>query len=158
MSKTIALTELSKNISPGTTVVVRTTTMRSQTGLSTKIEGPAVDLAAWFSLDGCRLRVESACRSNKNHCLAEFSLHGRDYVILTSDDVVDVPPPALTRREREIALLIAQGLYTKQIAYDLGISPHTASTYINRIRTKLGVRNRPEMVATLLGWTASPHS
>jgi DNA-binding CsgD family transcriptional regulator len=117
--------------------------------------GATVDPTAWFSLDGCRLRVECACRSNKTGCLAAFSLHGRDYVILPSDGLVDVPLPALTRREREIALLIARGLYTKQIAYDLGISPHTASTYINRIRTKLGVRNRPEMVATLLGWTAS---
>jgi DNA-binding CsgD family transcriptional regulator len=122
------------------------------------MEEAAVDLAACFSLDGCRLRVECACRNNKSHCLAEFSLHGRDYVIMASDGLVDVPLPALTRREREIALLIARGLYTKQIAYDLGISPHTASTYINRIRTKLGVRNRPEMVATLLGWTASSQS
>jgi len=128
--------------------------MRSQTGIVPKIEEAAAELAAWFSLDGCRLRVESACHNNQNHCLAAFSLHGRDYVILESDDIAEVPP-ALTRREREIALLIARGLYTKQIAYDLGISPHTASTYINRIRTKLGVRNRPEMVATLLGWTSS---
>ena len=131
--------------------------MRSQTRLSTKIEDAAAELATWFSLDGCRLRVECACRNNKSHCLAAFSLHGRDYVILETDDLVEMPQPALTRREREIALLIARGLYTKQIAYDLGISPHTASTYINRIRTKLGVRNRPEMVATLLGWT-SPQS
>jgi DNA-binding CsgD family transcriptional regulator len=129
--------------------------MRSQTSVFSKIEGAAVDLAAWFSLDGCRFRIECACRSNKSGCLAEFSLHGRDYVILASDNLIDVPLPALTRREREIALLIARGLYTKQIAYDLGISPHTASTYINRIRTKLGVRNRPEMVATLLGWSSS---
>src|SRR5215471_2512136 len=111
--------------------------MRSQTGISPKIEETAAELAAWFSLDGCRLRVECACRNNQTHCLAAFSLRGRDYVILESDDLAEALQPALTRREREIALLIARGLYTKQIAYDLGISPHTASTYINRIRTKL---------------------
>jgi DNA-binding CsgD family transcriptional regulator len=48
-------------------------------------------------------------------------------------------------------LQIARGYGTKRIAHDLGISPHTTITYVNRIRAKLRVRNRPEMVAALLG-------
>lgn len=127
--------------------------MTSRESFGPLANGTAADPAAWFSLDGCRLRIEHADHSNKNACLGEFSLHGHAYVILPWRD--DISVHGLTRREREIALLIARGRYTKQIAYDLGISPHTASTYVNRIRAKLGVRNRPEMVAALLGWMSS---
>jgi DNA-binding CsgD family transcriptional regulator len=105
---------------------------------------------AKFSVDQRCVRVEVATSSNREDGLGTFDLNGICYVL-----IADLESPKtiimLTRREREIALQIAQGRETKQIAYNLGISPHTTVTYVNRIRAKLGVRNRPEMVAALLG-------
>lgn len=105
---------------------------------------------ATFSVDQQRLRVEVATRENRAGCLGTFNLNDVCYVLL-HDLERHKSVAVLTRREREIASQIARGHGTKQIAYELGISPHTAVTYVNRIRAKLGVRNRPEMVAVLLG-------
>jgi DNA-binding CsgD family transcriptional regulator len=105
---------------------------------------------AFFTLDRHRLRVEVATAANRDGCLSAFNLNGVRYVLITDSESCNALT-ALTRREREIAWQIAQGRCTKQIAYDLGISPHTTLTYVNRIRAKLGVRNRPEMVAALMG-------
>ena len=105
---------------------------------------------AFFTVDQRRLRVEVATNANRGDSLGTFALNGVCYVLI-ADPESSRAITKLTRREREIALQIAQGRDTKQIAYNLGISPHTAITYVNRIRAKLGVRNRPEMVAALLG-------
>ncbi|MEV5990235.1 helix-turn-helix transcriptional regulator [Streptomyces sp. NPDC052115] len=44
--------------------------------------------------------------------------------------------PALSHRERQVLAHIAAGLSHKQVARRLGISVHTVSTYLRRIRTK----------------------
>ncbi|MFK4064317.1 response regulator transcription factor [Streptomyces sp. NPDC029674] len=44
--------------------------------------------------------------------------------------------PALSHRERQVLAHIAAGLSHKQIARRLGISVHTVSTYLRRIRSK----------------------
>jgi DNA-binding CsgD family transcriptional regulator len=109
--------------------------------------GPAL---AFFTVDQRRLRVEVATGANRDDSIGTFALNGQCYVVI-ADPESSTAIRKLTRREREIALQIARGRDTKQIAYNLGISPHTTITYVNRIRAKLGVRNRPEMVAALLG-------
>jgi two-component system, NarL family, nitrate/nitrite response regulator NarL len=53
----------------------------------------------------------------------------------------------LTRREREILVLLADGLGQKTIAAELGISSKTVATHIQRILGKLGVHSRAEAVA-----------
>jgi len=52
----------------------------------------------------------------------------------------------LTGRELEIAVLVAQGLANKNIAYRLKISEWTVTTYIRRIFAKLDVESRAAMV------------
>jgi DNA-binding NarL/FixJ family response regulator len=53
---------------------------------------------------------------------------------------------ALTDREREVVRLVATGLSNDEIARDLVISPLTAKTHITRAITKLGVRDRVQLV------------
>jgi DNA-binding CsgD family transcriptional regulator len=53
----------------------------------------------------------------------------------------DTPGP-LTRREREVAALIAQGLTNRQIAALMHISERTAESHVQHILTKLGLANR----------------
>ena len=53
----------------------------------------------------------------------------------------------LTRREREILLLLARGADNQTIAQTLVISPETARTHIQKVLGKLGVHSRLEAAA-----------
>jgi len=52
----------------------------------------------------------------------------------------------LTDREREIVALVATGLSNDEIATRLFVSPLTAKTHVNRSMTKLGARDRAQLV------------
>ena len=54
---------------------------------------------------------------------------------------------ALTKREREVLYLLAQGKTQQEIARELYISHKTVATHLQRILTKLGVHSRAEAVA-----------
>lgn len=56
----------------------------------------------------------------------------------------------LSRRETEVALMVAQGYPNKTIATALEISSFTVSSYLRRIFAKLGVNTRAAMVARAL--------
>jgi non-specific serine/threonine protein kinase len=51
----------------------------------------------------------------------------------------------LSRREREVAAMVAAGMTNKQIAQRLFIAERTAEGHVERIRNKLGVRSRTEV-------------
>jgi DNA-binding NarL/FixJ family response regulator len=52
----------------------------------------------------------------------------------------------LTRREREVLKLIAEGAAAKEIARRLGISPKTAEAHRENLKNKLGLRSTAAMV------------
>lgn len=62
-----------------------------------------------------------------------------------------VVAPNLTRREREVAALVAHGLTNREIAARLFISERTAESHVEQIRGKLGFRSRSQIAA----WVAS---
>jgi DNA-binding NarL/FixJ family response regulator len=53
---------------------------------------------------------------------------------------------ALTDREREVLALVATGLSNEEVANRLYLSPLTAKTHVSRIMTKLGARDRAQLV------------
>jgi DNA-binding NarL/FixJ family response regulator len=52
----------------------------------------------------------------------------------------------LTEREREVLSLVAQGLSNEEIAARLYLSPLTTKTHVSHIMTKLGARDRAQLV------------
>src|SRR6202011_6386451 len=62
-----------------------------------------------------------------------------------------VVAPSLTRREREVAILVAQGLTNREIATRLFISERTAESHVEQIRGKLGFHTRTQIA----GWVAA---
>ena len=53
----------------------------------------------------------------------------------------------LTKREREVATLVASGHSNREIAASLVISPRTAETHVENILTKLGFTSRTQIAA-----------
>lgn len=53
---------------------------------------------------------------------------------------------ALSRREREVLKLIAEGATSKEVAARLGISPKTAQAHRDKLKEKLGARSTAAMV------------
>ncbi|UQX86942.1 LuxR C-terminal-related transcriptional regulator [Jatrophihabitans telluris] len=56
---------------------------------------------------------------------------------------------ALTGREREVALLIAEGCSNRTVARSLGISDRTAENHVANLLRKLGLSSRTELAARL---------
>ncbi len=52
----------------------------------------------------------------------------------------------LTDREREVMALVAGGLSNEEIAGELYLSPLTAKTHVSRAMSKLGARDRAQLV------------
>jgi DNA-binding CsgD family transcriptional regulator len=73
-----------------------------------------------------------------------------ELVIMVSAEGWEDSPPAvadklLSRRERELVTLVAQGLTNVQIAAQLTISVRTVASHLDRIRDKTGYRRRADL-------------
>jgi predicted ATPase/DNA-binding NarL/FixJ family response regulator len=62
-------------------------------------------------------------------------------------------PRPLTRREQDVAVLVARGLSNGEIAGELVISARTVETHVQHIMDKLGVGTRAQIAA----WSAAGH-
>jgi predicted ATPase/DNA-binding SARP family transcriptional activator/DNA-binding CsgD family transcriptional regulator len=57
--------------------------------------------------------------------------------------------PDLTRREKEVAALVAQGLTNRQIAKELVVSERTVENHVANILKKVGVHSREQVAASI---------
>lgn len=62
------------------------------------------------------------------------------------------PPPgiSITQREREVLLLVAEGLSDQQIAAHLHISPKTVNYHVENLKKQFGVGSRIQVVVIAL--------
>jgi non-specific serine/threonine protein kinase len=63
------------------------------------------------------------------------------------DDASPGPRQALTRREAEVAALVARGLTNRDVAAQLFLSVRTVEVHVDHILTKLGFRTRTQLAA-----------
>jgi DNA-binding NarL/FixJ family response regulator len=72
--------------------------------------------------------------------IAEFA--GRAAPLMKNADALEM----ITPREREVLLLIARGRSNREIAEELHMSGATAKTHVSRLLSKLGARDRAQLV------------
>jgi two-component system, NarL family, nitrate/nitrite response regulator NarL len=59
----------------------------------------------------------------------------------------------LTKREEEVARLVAAGLSNREVSEKLGLSRHTIKNYLSRVFEELGISNRTELLLYILSQT-----
>jgi DNA-binding NarL/FixJ family response regulator len=69
-----------------------------------------------------------------------------EFVARPPDALASAGMEALTNREREVVALAAHGLSNDEIAGAMVLSPTTVKTHISRAMTKLGARDRAQLV------------
>ncbi len=100
--------------------------------VSSEVDPP--QLAAAVIAIGLGLNVFDPLLSER----ARFSIERRESVLQE--------PNPLTPRERQVLELVASGYPNKSIAYELGISEHTAKFHVGSLLTKLDAASRAEVV------------
>jgi two-component system nitrate/nitrite response regulator NarL len=63
----------------------------------------------------------------------------------------------LTKREEQVASLVAEGLTNREVAKRLGLSQHTVGNYLFKCYEKLGLSSRVEFVLHTLNKRRPPH-
>ena len=123
------------------------------------VEDAAMGLAdvglAW---DGARLAGHGAGRTDDRRTISRLlacarQLHPHE-AVRADDEDADTAVPAraaatLSAREREVALLVMQGMTYAEIGETIFISPRTAEHHIARIRRRLGASSRSDLIAKL---------
>jgi excisionase family DNA binding protein len=77
-------------------------------------------------------------------CIADAT--ARAFAMLAAVNVREPAPHGLTRRERDVLMLLVDGQSDKEIAQALFISPRTASSHVAAILAKLGADSRTAAV------------
>ena len=118
-----------------------------------------IDLVAWSAtiFAGCGARVLADRATILLDALRENKRSGITHD-LVPDHIADVRLDGLTRREREIALLVAEGKTNTEIAQDLFISVRTAEKHVANTLRKLEIHSRVELRRTIRAGTATTRS
>jgi DNA-binding CsgD family transcriptional regulator len=103
------------------------------------------ELAPWLAHDAPHLASAAEAIEVSGAAVLRESGHGAEVA-------------SLTPREREIAILIAHGRTSREIAEHLIITERTVDTHADRIRAKLGLRSRAEIAAWVLSHGLSSNS
>jgi DNA-binding CsgD family transcriptional regulator len=115
-----------------------------------QVGAPGVRRSLTMERLGEKLRIEATAVGKgrtqlhlwREGSLISTPLNGENSAIATVAD-------GLTQREREVALLVAEGLRSREVAERLGIASQTVKSHLKTIFDKLGVRNRVELARRL---------
>jgi DNA-binding CsgD family transcriptional regulator/PAS domain-containing protein len=119
--------------------------------------GPLADGGPLLARGAARAVATGAARYTVRASFASELVWGTPGTVLVAVDAERaLPAPAalpgtlgLTRREAEVARLLAERLSNAEVAAALGVSAHTARHHTERVMHKLGVGTRAEVAARL---------
>lgn len=96
----------------------------------------------------CRPRdmIVKAVAAYAPAAVAAVERDARNELAAIGGSIVPAEGTALTRRERQVIALLAEGLSNKLVGVRLRISDHTAKYFVNQIFKKLGVSSRTAAV------------
>lgn len=98
---------------------------------------PAADVAEWCREAGADLYIE------KTATASEMTAALRP--LLQSDDAAAPQEEArLSKRQKQLLLMLDEGLSNREIAERLGISEHTVKVHLWRLFRRLGVKSRTQ--------------
>ncbi|MFJ1590562.1 response regulator [Kitasatospora albolonga] len=144
-----ALRHLTRPQAPYRPQVVMVTTFDDEEYLARAVEAGAVGFILKDS--GPRLLAEAVRAAAAGDSLVSPSITVRLLRrFRTSASVpASAPQPAaqLSPREREVVVLLAEGLTNAEIATALSITVGTVKTHLTNVQSKLGARNRVEIAA-----------
>jgi DNA-binding CsgD family transcriptional regulator len=127
---------------------------RSAAALGAAAEGFA-EVGAWLlASEAAHAADEAARTAGDARSAAAWALKGEQWrarcdEVRSPGLVAASAPVPLTRREREVARLAAEGLPRKDMAEQLFVGVRTVDSHLVRIYAKLGVRNRAELAEAL---------
>lgn len=103
----------------------------------------AAGASGYLAKDSGKEKLRGAIKTVKN----TGSYYSSDTSKLVLESFKNNPRKnTISKREKEIIKLIADGFTTKKIASKLFISPHTVETHRQNILLKLGLKNSAELV------------
>jgi predicted ATPase/DNA-binding SARP family transcriptional activator/DNA-binding CsgD family transcriptional regulator len=105
-----------------------------------------------------RTQIDDAAWEAASHEGQAMSMDEAIEYALSEEEGIPSTPPAsgqrvgeqsalLTRREQEVAALVARGLTNRQVASELSISEHTVANHVAKILRKLGLGSRSQITA-----------
>lgn len=118
-------------------------TMHRRTGVL--LQAREAGCRGYFLKEGDGGELIDAIKSDSRHF--QISSQLQDFIESTeSENMMASNYAQLTRREKEIFKLFADGLGYKEVAWKLGISPRTASVHRYNIFQKLNISSEVELV------------
>lgn len=79
-----------------------------------------------------------------------YTVSIRRYVPLSLRLLQSEAVQALAAREKQVCLLLAQGLEVKEVARKMDVAPSTVITYIRKLYHRFGINSREELISRLL--------
>ncbi|MDF3069625.1 MAG: hypothetical protein K0R38_5226 [Polyangiaceae bacterium] len=100
-----------------------------------RLEAPKEALGSWQALV-----------AGKWSLVDQVELDGRRYIVARENEPRAPGPSALSPREKQVLGYAQLGHHDKLIAYELGINHSTVRVLMARVKSKLGVRTRAELL------------
>jgi DNA-binding CsgD family transcriptional regulator len=121
-----------------------------------RVDGGFVERAATrlgevgLTWEASRVAGSAAVRTDEPGVMRRLLGIARDLQASPRSTAGPQPATGLSAREREVASYVLTGMTHKQIGGQLFISPKTVEHHVARIRQKLGVNSREELLAAIV--------